>query len=78
VYRDVEYQAHPLFYTKPISKWGYLGGRFLGSHAIAVLVFTGIGVGAALASVMPWVEADRFLPAGSYLWPFVVIVLLQP
>ncbi|MBC8085415.1 MAG: hypothetical protein H7Z21_19625, partial [Hymenobacter sp.] len=78
VYRDVEYRAHPLFYTKPISKWGYLGGRFLGSYAIAVLVFSGILVGAALASVMPWVEADRFLkvaPAGSYLWPFVVLVL---
>ena len=78
VYRDFEYQAHPLFYTKPISKWGYLGGRFLGSYLVAVLVFSGIAVGAALAGVMPWVEADRFLPgapAGSYVWPFVVMVL---
>ncbi|WP_375438336.1 M1 family aminopeptidase [uncultured Hymenobacter sp.] len=78
VYRDFEYRTHPLFYTTPISKWGYLGGRFFGSYLIAVLVFSGIGVGAALAGVMPWVEADRFLPsapAGSYFWPYVVVVL---
>ncbi|WBO84692.1 ABC transporter permease/M1 family aminopeptidase [Hymenobacter yonginensis] len=78
VYRDFEYQAHPLFYTKPISKWGYLGGRFLGSYLIAVLVFSGILVGAAVGSILPGVEPDRFLavaPAGSYVWPFVLIVL---
>ncbi|AWM34711.1 M1 family aminopeptidase [Hymenobacter nivis] len=78
VYRDFEYRTHPLFYTTPISKWGYLGGRFFGSYFIAVLVFSGIGVGAALAGVMPWVEADRFLahaPPGTYLWPYLVLVL---
>ena len=78
VYRDFEYRTHPLFYTTPIGKWGYLGGRFLGSYLVAALVFVGIPVGAALAGVMPWVEADRFLasaPAGSYLWPYVVLVL---
>ncbi|MDB5235117.1 MAG: hypothetical protein JWR44_2110 [Hymenobacter sp.] len=78
VYRDFEYQTHSLFYTTPISKFGYLGGRFLGSYLISALVFLGLPAGAALAGVMPWVTADRFLaaaPAGSYLWPFVVIVL---
>ncbi|WP_239691818.1 ABC transporter permease [Hymenobacter coccineus] len=78
VYRDFEYRTHPLFYTTPISKWGYLGGRFFGSYLIAALVFSGIGVGAALAGVMPWVAADRFLPhapAGTYLWPYLVLVL---
>jgi len=78
VYRDFEYRTHSLFYTTPISKIGYLGGRFLGSYLITVLVFSGIGVGAALATVMPFVSADRFLasaPAGSYLWPYVVLVL---
>jgi ABC-2 type transport system permease protein len=78
VYRDFETRSHSLFYTKPISKWGYLGGRFLGSYVVAALVFSGILVGAAVASVLPWVEADRFLkvaPAGSYIWPFVLLVL---
>ncbi|WP_234795110.1 ABC transporter permease/M1 family aminopeptidase [Hymenobacter arizonensis] len=78
VYRDFEYRTHPLFYTTPISKIGYLGGRFLGSYLIAVLVFSGIGFGAGVASIMPWVEADRFLaatPSGTYVWPYLMIVL---
>ena len=78
VYRDFEYRTHALFYTTPISKLGYLGGRFFGSYLIAVLVFSGIGVGAALAGIMPWVQADRFLamaPAGTYVWPYLVLVL---
>ena len=78
VYRDFEYQAHPLFYTKPISKWGYLGGRFWGSYVVTVLVFGGLALGAALAGAMPWVDSSRFLahaPAGSYLWPYVVFIL---
>jgi ABC-2 type transport system permease protein len=78
VYRDFEYRTHPLFYTTPISKIGYLGGRFLGSYLIAILVFSGIGFGAGLAGSMPWVETDRFLahtPLGTYLWPYLTMVL---
>ncbi|MFD2786943.1 ABC transporter permease/M1 family aminopeptidase [Hymenobacter rubripertinctus] len=78
VYRDFEYRTHPLFYTTPISKMGYLGGRFLGSYLIAVLVFSGLGLGIALAGVMPWVEKDRFLastPLGTYVWPYLTLVL---
>ena len=78
VYRDFEHRAYALFYTTPISKAGYLGGRFGGSYLIAVLVFSGLGLGAAAAGLMPWVEADRFLahsPAGTYLWPYLVLVL---
>jgi ABC-2 type transport system permease protein len=78
VYRDFEHRTHALFYTTPISKIGYLGGRFLGSYLVAAFVFSGIAVGAALAGAMPWVEADRFLaaaPAGSYGWPYLVLVL---
>jgi hypothetical protein len=78
VYRDFEYRSHPLFYTTPISKIGYLGGRFLGSYLIAVLVFSGLGLGAGLAGVMPWVEKSRFLastPLGTYVWPYLILIL---
>ncbi|WP_216690208.1 ABC transporter permease/M1 family aminopeptidase [Hymenobacter siberiensis] len=78
VYRDFEYRTHSLFYTTPISKFGYLGGRFFGSYLISVLVFSGIGLGAAVAGMMPWVAAERFLavaPAGTYVWPYLVLVL---
>lgn len=78
VYRDFEHRTHPLFYTTPISKIGYLGGRFLGSYLIAVLVFSGLGFGAGLAGIMPWMEQDRFLastPLGTYVWPYLTMVL---
>ena len=78
VYRDFEHRTHPLFYTTPISKLGYLGGRFLGSYLIAVLVFGGIGLGAGLAGIMPWMEKERFLastPLGTYVWPYLTLVL---
>lgn len=78
VYRDFEHKTHSLFFTTPITKLGYLGGRFFGALTIAVLVFSGLGLGAALASIFPTVVADRFLPsapAGTYLWPYVVIIL---
>ncbi|AMR27337.1 hypothetical protein A0257_09685 [Hymenobacter psoromatis] len=78
VYRDFEYRTYPLFFTTPITKAGYLGGRFLGSYVVAALVFSGLGIGAALAGMMPWVEADRFLahtPAGTYLWPYLIFIL---
>ncbi|UYZ61654.1 ABC transporter permease/M1 family aminopeptidase [Hymenobacter weizhouensis] len=78
VYRDFEHRTHALFYTTPLSKLGYLGGRFLGSYLIAVLVFSGIGFGAGLASIMPWLKADRFLastPLGTYVWPYLTLVL---
>ena len=78
VYRDFEYRTHALFYTTPISKFGYLGGRFFGSYLISILVFSGIGLGAAVAGIMPFVQADRFLavaPAGTYVWPYLVLVL---
>ncbi|HEX8326313.1 MAG TPA: M1 family aminopeptidase [Hymenobacter sp.] len=78
VYRDFEHRTHPLFYTTPISKIGYLGGRFLGSYLIAVLVFSGLGLGAGLAGMMPWVEKSRFLastPLGTYVWPYLTLIL---
>ena len=78
VYRDFEHRTFSLFYTTPITKWGYLAGRFLGSYVIAALVFSGLAIGAALAASSPWVIADRFLataPAGSYVWPYMVLVL---
>ena len=78
VYRDFEHRTHPLFYTTPITKFGYLGGRFLGSYLIAVLVFSGLGLGAGLAGMMPWVEKSRFLastPLGTYVWPYLTLIL---
>ena len=77
VYRDFEHRTHALFYTTPISKAGYLGGRFWGSFVICVLVFLGIVLGAWLGALLPGVEPTKVGPfhASYYLWPFLVMVV---
>lgn len=77
VYRDFEYRTHSLFFTTPISKWSYLGGRFLGSLAVAVLVFTAIGLGLWLGTLWPGNEAGKIGPnhLSYYVWPYVVLII---
>ncbi|WP_017729736.1 ABC transporter permease/M1 family aminopeptidase [Nafulsella turpanensis] len=77
VFRDFEYRIHPLFYTTPISKAGYLFGRFSGSFLITLLVFMGLAAGAFLATLMPWVEAEKLAPFNLlwYLQPYLIIVI---
>ncbi|GAA4359535.1 M1 family aminopeptidase [Hymenobacter saemangeumensis] len=77
VYRDFEHRTHSLFYTTPITKWGYLGGRFFGSLVICLLVFSGVVLGCWLGAIMPGVEADKLGPFhfSYYAWPFLLMVL---
>jgi len=78
VYRDFEYNSHSLFFTKPISKWDYLGGRFLGSCFVSVLVLTGIAFGLMLGNVMPFLNQDMVAPTAHlsyYLRPYILIVI---
>jgi ABC-2 type transport system permease protein len=41
IQKDYEYNTHPLYYTKPITKGSYFFGRFLSSFVTALFVFTG-------------------------------------
>lgn len=77
VYRDFEHNTHSLFYTKPISKFGYLGGRFFGSVVIALLVLSSIGLGIFFGTLSPWVVADKIGPFNlmAYLRPYLLFVI---
>jgi len=77
LYKDYETHADPLFYTTPVSKAAFLGGRFAGTLFVNALVTTGIGIGAFVATVTPWVQADKLGPfrAMSYLQPYLGVVL---
>jgi ABC-2 type transport system permease protein len=77
LYRDYEVHADPLFYTTPVSKAAFLGGRFTGTLLVNALVLLGIAIGAYLATVSPWVHADKFAPfrAMAYVQPYVTLVL---
>jgi len=77
VYRDFEHRTYALFFTKPISKLGYLGGRFLGSLVICMLVFSGIALGVFVGGLLPGVDASKFgaYHLSYYVWPYVVFVI---
>ncbi len=77
VYKDYEAEIHTLYFTKPITKFQYLGGRYIGSFILSLIVFSGIIVGTFIATQMPTVNMDT-LGANHisyYLYPFLVNVI---
>ncbi|HEV2147654.1 MAG TPA: M1 family aminopeptidase [Longimicrobiaceae bacterium] len=60
--RDVQTGMHSLFYTAPISRADYLGGRFLGALVVNAVLIVGIPAGLLLASQMPYMEPGKFGP----------------
>ncbi len=68
-FQDFEYQTHSFFFTAPISKRAYLGGRFVASILIVLAIFSGIAVGLAVGTWMPFVDKARLDP--NHLWPYV-------
>ena len=77
VHRDFEAGIDPLFFTTPVSKTAFLGGRFAGSMVVNTIVLLGIGIGAAAATVMPWVNDDKVgaFRLASYLMPYLTHIL---
>jgi ABC-2 type transport system permease protein len=60
--REFAYDMHQIIFTKPIRKFDFLVGRFLGSVIVSTIPMIGISIGALLAKLMPWADADRFGP----------------
>jgi len=79
ILRDFQRDTYQMLFTKPISKFAYLGGRWAGSFVTAVFVFSGLIAGAYLGTFAPWADHARIGPnhLGWYLQPFVSIVVLQ-
>ena len=77
VQQDAEYRSHHFFFTSPISKLDYLGGRFIGAFAVLLVIFVSIGLGAWLATLLPGMDAERLGPNlwSSYVWPYAYVLL---
>ncbi|MEZ4361853.1 MAG: M1 family aminopeptidase [Kofleriaceae bacterium] len=77
VQQDFEYRTESAFFSSPITKGQYLGGRLLAALASIVVVLASIALGVAFGVQMPFVQADRVGAVGllPYLWPYLVIVL---
>ncbi|CAN5636741.1 M1 family aminopeptidase [soil metagenome] len=71
VYRDYESGIHPLFFTTPVSRFAYLGGRFTGALLVNIFIFTSIPLGLMAARPMPYMDEEK-------LGDFALINFLQP
>jgi hypothetical protein len=76
-FQDFENQTHSFFFTAPIGKAAYLGGRYLASILILLPIFSGIALGLALGTVMPFVDHAQFGPNHllPYIEPYMVSVI---
>ena len=59
---DMQERMEPLLYTSPLSKFAYLGGRFLGAFVIGAVVLSAVPIGLMIAFVFPGVDAALFGP----------------
>jgi len=77
IHRDVEHGTESLFFSAPITRAHYLGGRFAGAFAASLLVFAGVVLAIVVGSWMPWLEPERISPfrAAPYLFSFFLLVL---
>ncbi|HZX27378.1 MAG TPA: M1 family aminopeptidase [Telluria sp.] len=73
VQQDFEYDMHHFFFTLPIRKSAYIGGRFLGALATLAVVFTSIPLGAWLGTFIPGIDPERLGPMNvqMYAMPFL-------
>jgi ABC-type transport system involved in multi-copper enzyme maturation permease subunit len=60
--REFAYNMNQIIFTKPIRKLDFLLGRFFGSVVVSTIPMLGISLGALLAKIAPWNDADRFGP----------------
>ncbi len=77
VQQDVEYRTQSFFFTAPIGKLAYLGGRFAGALGVLLIVFTSLGLGAFVATLLPGMDAERLGPNrwAAYLLPYAIVLL---
>lgn len=77
VVRDDVTGFGPMIRATPVGRTSFLGGRFLGGLAIAILGYIAVPAGIALGAAMPWVDPETVGPNtfATYAWPFLVIAI---
>ncbi len=79
IYRDFEEGVYQLLFTKPLRKFDYLGGRWLGSFVVTVLIFSGMVLGLLVGKFMPWADSERLMPIQLWfhLQPFLLFAVME-
>jgi ABC-type transport system involved in multi-copper enzyme maturation permease subunit len=79
ILRDFQRDTIQILFTKPISKFAYLGGRWAGSFVATVFAFSGMVFGGFVGTFAPWADHTRIAPNHLvwYLQPFFSVVVVQ-
>lgn len=79
ILRDFQRDTYQMLFTKPISKFAYLGGRWAGSFVTTVLAFSGCLFGEYAGTFAPWADHARIGPNHFwwYVQPFLSITVIQ-
>jgi ABC-2 type transport system permease protein len=77
--RDFQRDTYQMLFTKPISKFAYLGGRWAGSLVTTIAVFSGCLFGEFAGTFAPWADHTRIAPPhlSWYIQPFLSITVVQ-
>ena len=76
-FQDIDSNSAVFFYTAPITRLDYLGGRYLAAFAVQVPIFASVGLGAWVGTLMPWIDKTRLGPqvVAAYFQPYFISVL---
>lgn len=77
VYKDFQYNTHPLLFTKPISKFGYMFGRFTASFLVALFVISGTLFAHLITCFLPGIDSEKLgaFSFMNYIQPFIYFVI---
>lgn len=74
VARDFEANTHHFFFSSPVTRLGYLGGRFAGSYAANLLLFVAVFLGTAIGCAVIDPRFSGPWEVGSIAYAFFVIL----
>ena len=79
ILRDFQRDTYGLVFTKPISKFGYLMGKWAASFVVTLFVFSGLVWGGIVGTFMPWSDNTRLAPIHlyAYLQPFFSVTVVN-
>src|SRR5215469_4393165 len=79
ILRDFQRDTVQLLFTKPVSKFSYLFGRWTASFIVTALVFSGMIFGTFAGTFAPWADHARIGPnvLWWYIQPFLALIIIQ-
>jgi ABC-2 type transport system permease protein len=75
--RDYSSKFSDILFSKPISKWHYLLGRFSAATVISIIPYLGVSAGILIAGAMPNIDAERWIATrwDAHLWAILFFAL---